>query len=321
MVPIFIKKNGIAPYENLVHHTKLNISFDDGGSELICRPCSEELEILVKFLNKCFRANELFATCKQNSIGPTKSDKDASKSDTDSNKLIINEDSIPSENEHVPNMSIQTNSTKKKMYTCQCCHKAFTRHGNLKLHLNRHNGEREHHCIKCGAGVLTRALARQHCAPRVRRPCPTPGCAMTFLSPYSLKVHIRKHNGEMPFECADCHKKFRCKNTLRDHTKIHSGVKSYICPICGKQFATNKLSTHMRTHAPNAHACAACARDFPSARALALHAATHAPRARAHACHVCTATYNHRQSLNKHIRKMHSETTTQLDSADQPTTL
>lgn len=102
-----------------------------------------------------------------------------------------------------------------------------------------------------------------------------------------------------------------------------TGVLPYICPICGKQFRTNKLSAHMSTHGVARLACprAGCGRRFSSRRALQRHALSHAPAAvppqpppPPHACTLCPARYHHKQSLNKHVKKQHTQVSLALIS-------
>ncbi|XP_075976916.1 uncharacterized protein LOC142977090 [Anticarsia gemmatalis] len=210
--------------------------------------------------------------------------------------------------------------TPPTSHTCPHCQKVFTRKFNFKLHLKRHSGSGEWSCGQCGARAVSRWLAARHCTPRRRRACPVPGCGKTYTTNTNLNTHLRVHSGERPFECSECGKKFTSKNTLNDHLRIHTGALPYICPICGKRFRTNKLSAHMSTHYAARHACGrgGCALRFASRRALLRHArahhavtspapvTSHAPPA--HACALCPARYHHKQSLNKHIKKQHSQT-------------
>ncbi|XP_038212817.1 myeloid zinc finger 1-like, partial [Zerene cesonia] len=180
------------------------------------------------------------------------------------------------------------------------------------VNINESLSERTGQEIKNNKGVVRTDKPSADLSPvkknvRVRRVCPVSGCHKSFTTKTNLTTHLRRHNGERPFSCPECGKAFRSKNTLNNHTRIHTGIKPYVCPTCGKQFSTNKLSAHMRTHAARTHACGVCARTFTHTRALASHARTHAPPARAYVCVACDVRYNHKQSLNKHMRKRHAQ--------------
>ncbi|XP_069359833.1 zinc finger protein 771-like isoform X2 [Maniola hyperantus] len=309
---LFSKKGDCCIYEKLVTDAKLQFHINDGGPASICSQCLNELNVFAKFLDKCKKANEIFLQFKKNL-------KDTRHVDHSSNYSINNgaerkstentsnekEDCIQAQAQDVDSQELKSSANKPASHTCQFCCKVFTRKFNYKLHLKRHSGECNWQCRACGAATPTRAAALRHCAPPPRKACPAPGCGKSFTSVTNLNTHIRKHNGERPYSCAQCGKTFGSSNTLADHTRIHTGAKPYMCWVCGKQFATNKLGAHLRTHAARALACPACPRRVASARALRLHARTHAPPARVHACAACPARYCHKQSLNKHLRNAH----------------
>ncbi|XP_049875233.1 gastrula zinc finger protein XlCGF8.2DB-like [Pectinophora gossypiella] len=154
---------------------------------------------------------------------------------------------------------------------------------------------REWSCATCGAAQISRWHARAHCRPRPRLACPAPGCDRSYTSAQNLATHIRTHTGERPHVCTVCGKGFTSKTTLNDHVRTHTGAKPYMCSICGARFATNKLAAHLRTHS-----------DKP--RPGPPHS-TRPRRTIMHACTHCAAQYAHKQSLNRHLRKQHSNTT------------
>ncbi|XP_065564632.1 zinc finger protein 79-like isoform X2 [Artemia franciscana] len=61
-------------------------------------------------------------------------------------------------------------------------------------------------------------------------------------------------NGERPFECSVCKKKYSRLDSLNKHHKIHTGEKPFECGICKKRFfRSDILNNHFRTHTGEKH--------------------------------------------------------------------
>jgi uncharacterized Zn-finger protein len=82
--------------------------------------------------------------------------------------------------------------------------------------------------------------------------CNHPGCAQSFKTRFSLKRHLKKHNGARPHCCPfeGCDKRFAEKSTLKRHVRVHTREKPFTCDFCHRSFADHiNAKRHMATHA------------------------------------------------------------------------
>ena len=83
---------------------------------------------------------------------------------------------------------------------------------------------------------------------------------------------------EKPFECDECHKRFKERGNLNKHiSSVHEKKKSHVCHLCGKSFAfRDGLVRHISHVHQNErrYTCEVCNRQFKQLSHLAKHKKT-----------------------------------------------
>ncbi|XP_074787877.1 zinc finger protein 131 isoform X2 [Athene noctua] len=135
---------------------------------------------------------------------------------------------------------MKTHSTES--YKCDICNKRYLRESALKQHLTCY------HFDEGGASKKQRPGKKIHICQY---------CDKQFDHFGHFKEHLRKHTGEKPFECPNCHERFARNSTLKCHlTACQSGAgakkgrkKLYECQVCNSVFNSwDQFKDHLVIH-------------------------------------------------------------------------
>ncbi|XP_051950231.1 zinc finger protein 131-like isoform X2 [Xyrauchen texanus] len=131
-------------------------------------------------------------------------------------------------------------ATLDRSFVCRHCGKSYAREGALKQHLNNYHYEAEEQSLLQKKKVHV---------------CDY--CEKQFDHFGHFKEHLRKHTGEKPFECPECHERFARNSTLKCHMSAcqnGSGAKKgrkklYECQVCSSVFnGWEQFKDHLVTH-------------------------------------------------------------------------
>ena len=144
--------------------------------------------------------------------------------------------------------------TDERPHVCKYCAKGFIQKVHLQTHLLRHSGDKPWLCNICGKGFVTNAVLKEHsvklhgqAGPRSTYDCDK--CQAKYANLSDLKIHQRRHTGELPFTCDKCSKGFRSKRLLQEHLRTHTNLKPFTCANCGKTFTSaSGLRQHFKRH-------------------------------------------------------------------------
>ncbi|KAM8885888.1 zinc finger protein 131 isoform 1-T4 [Spinachia spinachia] len=182
------------------------------------------------------------------------------------------------------------------MFRCNKCDRTFKLYYHLKQHLKTHLGslEKPHVCNHCGKAYTREGALKQHVTtfhfdaeqlslnqkPQKRvHVCEY--CKKHFDHFGHFKEHLRKHTGEKPYECPDCHERFARNSTLKCHmAACQNGAgakkgrkKLYECQVCSSVFNSwDQFKDHLVSHTgdkPN-H-CTMCDMWFTHPKDLTAH--------------------------------------------------
>ncbi|XP_066275454.1 gastrula zinc finger protein XlCGF57.1-like [Branchiostoma lanceolatum] len=167
------------------------------------------------------------------------------------------------------------------VYVCPICSRECSAPKYLKLHLLKHENDRQ-------------------------RPLDCDMCGKTFSTHQSMKLHRYTHTGEKPFACKICNKHFRQAGTLKRHMVTHTGEQPHRCPHCPRHFSQrSSLTAHIRLHTDqNAFLCVQCGKSFKTERYMKRHMIYHTDRL-PFSCELCDKRFRTRLNMRRHMLRIH----------------
>ncbi|XP_028741233.1 zinc finger protein 131 isoform X6 [Peromyscus leucopus] len=157
----------------------------------------------------------------------------------------------------------------KDLFHCEKCNRSFKLFYHFKEHMKSHSTE-SFKCEICNKRYLRESAWKQHLScyhleeggvSKKQRTgkkihiCQY--CDKQFDHFGHFKEHLRKHTGEKPFECSNCHERFARNSTLKCHlTACQTGVgakkgrkKLYECQVCNSVFNSwDQFKDHLVIH-------------------------------------------------------------------------
>ncbi|XP_016054169.1 PREDICTED: zinc finger protein 131 isoform X2 [Miniopterus natalensis] len=133
-------------------------------------------------------------------------------------------------------------SHSTESFKCEICNKRYLRESAWKQHLSCY------HLEEGGVNKKQRTGKKIHICQY---------CEKQFDHFGHFKEHLRKHTGEKPFECPNCHERFARNSTLKCHlTACQTGVgakkgrkKLYECQVCNSVFNSwDQFKDHLVIH-------------------------------------------------------------------------
>ncbi|CAG9119933.1 unnamed protein product [Plutella xylostella] len=199
-----------------------------------------------------------------------------------------------------------------RYYACRHCDYRHHREQQIWVHMQRNHKEFE--CKKCNDKFPCYSKLRTH----VRKAHETLECEVcdkTIYSAYSLKQHMKRHQGLAPvYECNVCDKKYKNKSALKTHIKDAHNTKDdaappVYCVECKQHFKNESiLKLHLqmsKKHAAPRYECDHCGVKSVNKAGLQYHIDSTHMKIPRYECETCDQKFITIISLRRHKQNAH----------------
>ncbi|KAH8386224.1 transcription factor Ouib [Drosophila serrata] len=232
--------------------TGVELSVTEGLPEFLCHRCTSELDLAVKFRERCIFSQKYLLDIQNKSRQPHYANTalheqliDADQlGDHDSGEFVAydEEDERESETDEDPEALVMAAAEqaeiqekqqeralkrRKNFFICNECGRIFHDEDQYNEHMEGHLGRRE-----------------------MKQFFPCPECSQSFKKKKTLKDHLaRIHLVHHRFECSTCNEVFTALGDKLRHEKAHQNERPYPCLECGMCFpSVLELQEHSSTH-------------------------------------------------------------------------
>ena len=184
------------------------------------------------------------------------------------------------------------------LFKCDMCPKAFATKAPMLEHRKKHTA------FIMGEENSTNDKSNGHVAKLKCPECGVPKRSNQGLNYHLIAIH-KYETGE--FTCNHCDKVFNMENKLKYHQRCMHGPKEMRkCDICEKEVLVRNYRVHYKRHDPFYNTeCRICGKPFTNSHEESIHLVSHNPRSIQ--CTVCTKLYRSEALLQKHHKRIHSE--------------
>ena len=225
----------------------------------------------------------------------------------------------------------------RKLISCSKCNMRLLKI-SLKKHMLQHSSRKKVKCPKCSAAVYDikqhNRVAHQEALVKCKI------CWSSFLSFHTMLRHMEQihnsRNKRIILSCLKCGKKYQSYSSLAYHLEAHKAIrKLHKCALCPKIYQSKRgLVLHTQTmHSQNrmTYTCKICKAIFVSRPGFEHHKMIHMGRKKkkcpkcsvelyrikehlrfthgeekTYTCSDCSAIFNRKCSMDKHVRNVHS---------------